>query len=370
MAGSRVRILLRDGRDDDAAPFRASVKPGASAASICARVGKKWPALAGADMILDAAGNAVASAAEMIAGGSAGSEAAPAVYQLVWWGGGHSAGGGVDFLSDAGHLVSSTAEEDEDGGEGEGADAYSLLLALARGERFPPAEGAAGCGGRAFWDALVRSGDEDPGEKKVRTTKDPAGACCCCSGRGESSGAPVVARPSLSTAEMGRSIETLGFFVAPPEGGKDAQIKDKKELDWDEPEAQQKELQQKLGRLRAAVRALQAAGWPPVFAFVYDEAWWLLRRAVKQCAAVLGEDCVLEPSLYAYSLRRPAEHKVIMMLVLLLLVLLLLLLLTLQSTRRGTRRTISVCLTATTRAARLAFLTAQRRSSMCGCPCC
>jgi hypothetical protein len=58
--------------------------------------------------------------------------------------------------------------------------------------------------------------------------------------------------------------------------------------------------------LTHAVTAMRAAGWPPVFAFMLDEAWALVRHAFRAVAPVLGADCVLEPSLFAWALQRQA----------------------------------------------------------------
>lgn len=53
--------------------------------------------------------------------------------------------------------------------------------------------------------------------------------------------------------------------------------------------------------LAEKVKALVEAGWPAVFVFMLPEAWAFLEERVWPCAAlVLGSDCVLEPTVYAW----------------------------------------------------------------------
>lgn len=50
-------------------------------------------------------------------------------------------------------------------------------------------------------------------------------------------------------------------------------------------------------------RALAAAGWPPVFVFVFDALWaYIVHRVWPTVTPVLGASCVLEPSIYAWAL--------------------------------------------------------------------
>lgn len=45
--------------------------------------------------------------------------------------------------------------------------------------------------------------------------------------------------------------------------------------------------------IEAAVRALTAAGWPPVFVFVFDELWEYVAQYVQPAmATVLGPSCL------------------------------------------------------------------------------
>ena len=45
--------------------------------------------------------------------------------------------------------------------------------------------------------------------------------------------------------------------------------------------------------LEGAIRALVAAGWPPVFAFVYDELWAYIAQYIQPVmASILGSSCM------------------------------------------------------------------------------
>jgi hypothetical protein len=59
--------------------------------------------------------------------------------------------------------------------------------------------------------------------------------------------------------------------------------------------------------MRAAVLALVARGWPPVFAYVYDELWQVLRTPslVKLLSSALGPGYRLSPRVWAFCV--PAE---------------------------------------------------------------
>lgn len=49
--------------------------------------------------------------------------------------------------------------------------------------------------------------------------------------------------------------------------------------------------------LVSAIRSLTAAGWPPIFAFVFDELWQYVAQYVQPImASVLGSSCVCVPS--------------------------------------------------------------------------
>jgi len=64
-------------------------------------------------------------------------------------------------------------------------------------------------------------------------------------------------------------------------------------------------------RLLAAVGALARAGWPPVFVYVFDEAWEVLMRLWDAAEAVLGGECLLEESLAAFQLRAKEGEAVV-----------------------------------------------------------
>ena len=56
--------------------------------------------------------------------------------------------------------------------------------------------------------------------------------------------------------------------------------------------------------LKDAVKKVQEIGWPPIFALVYDEFWYLLKEVHEVARGILGTDCVLEPSIFIWSLQR------------------------------------------------------------------
>lgn len=61
--------------------------------------------------------------------------------------------------------------------------------------------------------------------------------------------------------------------------------------------------------LRAAVDAVRALGLPPVFAFVYDEAWRAFHDAHQLVAAGMGEDFVQLPAIWGWHLDPTTEAK-------------------------------------------------------------
>ena len=65
-----------------------------------------------------------------------------------------------------------------------------------------------------------------------------------------------------------------------------------------------KEYNDILLRVDATMESLKAAGWPPVFVFLFDEPWLLIDRLFELVAPLLGEDCLLESSMYAWALSR------------------------------------------------------------------
>lgn len=69
----------------------------------------------------------------------------------------------------------------------------------------------------------------------------------------------------------------------------------------DEPEDGEIE-RPKLRKMVQTIRALKRAGWPSVFAFVFDEVWEMFRRIWPLMTEVLGGECVLEPSFFVYAL--------------------------------------------------------------------
>lgn len=69
------------------------------------------------------------------------------------------------------------------------------------------------------------------------------------------------------------------------------------------------EISGKLAKLSATIRALQAAGWPPVFIFVYDEVWSVIDSIFDVMQPILGDDCVLEPSVFCWALLRNIDAR-------------------------------------------------------------
>ena len=65
-----------------------------------------------------------------------------------------------------------------------------------------------------------------------------------------------------------------------------------------------------LKRIADAIDALKAAGWPPAFVFMFDEPWQIIDGLFDMMEPVLGEDCVLDASVFAWGLDRGnrAEH--------------------------------------------------------------
>jgi hypothetical protein len=58
--------------------------------------------------------------------------------------------------------------------------------------------------------------------------------------------------------------------------------------------------------LASTMDRLDLAGWPPVFAFMLDSVWNLIStRLWDEMRLLLGDDCVLEPSFFAWSLKPP-----------------------------------------------------------------
>lgn len=64
------------------------------------------------------------------------------------------------------------------------------------------------------------------------------------------------------------------------------------------------EYEHMLRRVDATMESLKAAGWPPVFVFLFDEPWLLIDRLFELVTPVLGEDCLLESSIYGWALSR------------------------------------------------------------------
>jgi ectoine hydroxylase-related dioxygenase (phytanoyl-CoA dioxygenase family) len=62
-----------------------------------------------------------------------------------------------------------------------------------------------------------------------------------------------------------------------------------------------------LQNIDASMESLKNAGWPPVFVYLFDEPWLLIDRLFELVAPILGEDCLLEASMYGWSLSREAE---------------------------------------------------------------
>lgn len=59
--------------------------------------------------------------------------------------------------------------------------------------------------------------------------------------------------------------------------------------------------------LAAGVAALDTAGFPPVFLFMYDEAWFMFARLRGLLAAVLGESFRMQPAFWAWHVNGKRE---------------------------------------------------------------
>ena len=57
-----------------------------------------------------------------------------------------------------------------------------------------------------------------------------------------------------------------------------------------------------MARIMAAVRSVERAGWPPIFAFMFDEPWGLVKGLWAEVEGLLGGECTLEPSFTAFHL--------------------------------------------------------------------
>ena len=62
--------------------------------------------------------------------------------------------------------------------------------------------------------------------------------------------------------------------------------------------------QDMLRRIDASMESLKHSGWPPVFVFLFDEPWLLIDRLFELVGPILGEECLLEASVYGWALSR------------------------------------------------------------------
>jgi len=149
--------------------------------------------------------------------------------------------------------------EDEGAGEAD-ADAEALLLAAARGEE----KALAALGDAAYWQII-------------------------CSSAGINDDLNYGTTPQQLEAEATAAREaykSVGYFTAEPpsEGGRSADA----------------------ACSAQAVKAVTAAGWPPVFALVYDAPWRLLCAAagLADATGILGKaPGRLEPSAFIWALQ-------------------------------------------------------------------
>jgi hypothetical protein len=73
-------------------------------------------------------------------------------------------------------------------------------------------------------------------------------------------------------------------------------------IDW----ASRRPLLQKIGD---CIEMLKAKGWPPCFVFMYDEPWELVDGLFDLMEPVLGNDCVLDASVFAWGLERGSRSE-------------------------------------------------------------
>lgn len=60
--------------------------------------------------------------------------------------------------------------------------------------------------------------------------------------------------------------------------------------------------------LSRVVMNLVQGGWPAVFIFMFNDAWEVLEEPWNHASEVLGIDCVLEPTVYAWCCAPPSRH--------------------------------------------------------------
>lgn len=63
--------------------------------------------------------------------------------------------------------------------------------------------------------------------------------------------------------------------------------------------------------LSDTIDALHAAGYPPVFILMYDQAWLLCERLFPLMEALMGPEVALDTSIFAWSLRRATPLRTI-----------------------------------------------------------
>jgi hypothetical protein len=83
-----------------------------------------------------------------------------------------------------------------------------------------------------------------------------------------------------------------GYCVLPPTSPQSADERTEDEMS-----------RSRLNRLQLGARRLQALGWPPVFLFMFDDAWEVLDGLWPVMRGILGEDCELDPSVFCWVAR-------------------------------------------------------------------
>eukprot|EP01116_Phalansterium_solitarium_P001701 TRINITY_DN11517_c0_g1_i1.p1 TRINITY_DN11517_c0_g1~~TRINITY_DN11517_c0_g1_i1.p1 ORF type:complete len:461 (+),score=103.89 TRINITY_DN11517_c0_g1_i1:124-1383(+) len=95
----------------------------------------------------------------------------------------------------------------------------------------------------------------------------------------------AVGSDSIASAEIRARLDDEGFFAHPPVGTVLSN-------------------EDRMSAIVRAVLAVKAAGWPPIFAFVFDELWHLVASLWPAMDGQLGVECLLEPSMFIYALDR------------------------------------------------------------------
>ena len=122
--------------------------------------------------------------------------------------------------------------------------------------------------------------------------------------------APRESMPGGSRASLNGALADAGFAVVPP--SKRPEREGAASLRRGTMSAEAAEalaVEEAWDDMARAVRVVQDAGFPPVFALMYDAPWAAVQRAAAVASEVLGSDCELEPSVFIWSLKPNVDHR-------------------------------------------------------------